>query len=128
MKALSVKPNYAHEIMTEQKIFEYRSWDTRHRGDLLICSTARKLKGFIAGHALCVVNLRDTRKLSDGTFAWVLDDVRLIKPFKVKGQLRLFEVDDSLIKYPEKSDVIIENGIEIISDEFFETYYEPLFA
>ena len=28
----------------------------------------------------------------EGAFAWVLEDVRPIKPFPVRGELRLFEV------------------------------------
>lgn len=33
------------------------------------------------------------------SYAWHFGNVRYIKPFYVKGQQRLFEVDDSLIEY-----------------------------
>jgi hypothetical protein len=32
-------------------------------------------------------------------FAWELENPRMIERFEVKGKLRLFEVDDSLIKF-----------------------------
>ena len=42
MKALSIYAPYVDEIARGVKLEEYRSWATRHRGDLLICSAARK--------------------------------------------------------------------------------------
>lgn len=126
MKALSIRPDYAWDIMDQVKKHEYRSWSTSHRGDLLICSTARKIKGFISGHAICVVNLSSVHQLSDGTYAWKLEDVRLIKPFEVKGQLRLFNVDDQLIHYPDEKDIELESGIEVVTEDFWNNYYESL--
>jgi len=41
MKALSISPEYALEILAGRKTIEYRSWKTNHRGDLLICSTVK---------------------------------------------------------------------------------------
>ena len=65
------------------------------------------------GQALCVVDLVGVRSFKkgnamendacvdwyQGAFAWELENPRLIEPFDVKGKLRLFEVDESLIKY-----------------------------
>jgi len=65
------------------------------------------------GVALCVVDLVGVGPFFAGTKAsidacidwipsqkaWELENVRLIEPFSVKGKLRLFEVDDSLIKF-----------------------------
>ncbi|MGM0175706.1 ASCH domain-containing protein [Enterococcus sp. DIV0800] len=126
MKAISIRPDYAWDILTENKKFEYRTWDTKHRGDLLICATARKIPKFISKHAIAVVSLTDVKKLSDGTYAWKLENVRCIKPFHVKGQQGLFNVNDSLIEYPAKNEVTIENGEEIVNDEFWKHYYEAL--
>lgn len=65
------------------------------------------------GQALCVVDLvgvkefKKSRAMEDdacvdwypGAFAWELENPRLIEPFDVKGQLRLFDVNENLIKY-----------------------------
>ena len=65
------------------------------------------------GQALCVVDLVGVQEFRKnpimeaaaccdwypGAFAWKLENPRLIEPFDVKGKLRLFEVDESLIKY-----------------------------
>jgi len=62
------------------------------------------------GKALCVVNLTDCRKTDDltladievqkhfgdfslGRYAWKLDDLRPIEPFRVKGKQGFFEVE-----------------------------------
>lgn len=94
MKALSIWPAYAMEIAYGFKTKEYRSWDTHYRGDLLICSTiGHGGKGTIPGHAVCVATLVDTKKISNNMYAWILENVRAIKPVKVKGQQRIFNVD-----------------------------------
>ena len=106
MKALSVHPYYAQAIVTGEKYIEVRTWKTDYRGDIVICSTAKKYKGTVPGHALGVVKLIDIVPLekkhmegamlnkSDwepGLYAWVLDDNRLIVPQPVKGRLSLWE-------------------------------------
>ena len=40
MKALSVKPPYATQILMFMKTVECRSWKTDYRGDLLICASS----------------------------------------------------------------------------------------
>ena len=47
MKALSIRSDYAADIMNGTKTEEYRSWSTKYRGDLLICNTAKKIRGFV---------------------------------------------------------------------------------
>lgn len=68
---------------------------------------------WVYGKALCVVDLVGVRSFKKGNamendacvdwypgaFAWELENPRLIEPFEVKGKLRLFDVDESLIKY-----------------------------
>lgn len=102
MKAISIKNPYATQIMRGTKIIEYRSWDTKHRGDLLICSSADpKVPGMLSGYALCIVNLVDTiYNAAEAVYEWHLTDVRKIKAFPVKGKLNFFDVDDALIHYP----------------------------
>lgn len=140
MKALSVRNPYAHLIMCGEKPFEYRSWQTDYRGDLLICSSANpKIKDTICGHALAVVRLNDIFEVTtknykdfelersdlDGgkLYAWQLTDVRIIKPFPVKGKLNFFNVDDEKIE-------ILDNGDDSLTEEeaqaMFDKYIEPL--
>ena len=138
MKALSVRNPYAHLIMVGEKELEFRTWQTDYRGDLLICSSANpKIKNTICGHALCVVKLHEVFEVTkdnykdfgldekpDGKlYAWQLIDVRLIKPFPVKGKLNFFNVDDNLIE-------IIDNGDDSLTDEeadeLVKKYIEPL--
>jgi ASCH domain len=111
MKAVSIKQPWASLIAAGVKTLEIRAWPTEHRGALLICSSRRPvLEGHQHGVALCVVDVVDCRAMTrrdvpfacvgefyPNHFAWVLGKVRLIKPFSVMGQLRLFEIRDSLI-------------------------------
>ncbi|MBB1080065.1 ASCH domain-containing protein [Limosilactobacillus sp. STM2_1] len=105
MKALSIRPEYAMEILNGVKTEEYRSWTTHYRGDLLICNSAKKTPGAVAGYALCVVKITDIVKRDDGDgpyYAWKIAAFEQggsywINPIKVKGQLKLFNVADSLI-------------------------------
>jgi hypothetical protein len=140
MKAISIRNPYAHEILCGVKPYEFRTWQTDYRGDLLICSSAApKIKNTISGHALCVVRLNDIVEVTpkncrdfeleksdlDGgkLYAWQLTDVRVIKPFPVKGKLNFYYVDDNLIE-------IIDNGDDSLTqeeaDELYRKYIEPL--
>lgn len=139
MKAISIRNPYAHMILCGEKEFEFRTWQTDYRGNLLICSSANpKIKNTICGHALCVVRLNDITKvtpknyrdfgldrsdLDSNLYAWQLTDLRVIKPFPVKGKLNFYNVDDDLIE-------IIDNGDDSLTDEEAETLYkkyiEPL--
>ncbi len=99
-----------------KKTTEYRSWQTKHRGDLLICSTAKKIKGTIPGHALIVCRIKEIKQISEKEFAWELDDFRDIMPFPVKGQQRLFHVPDEKIKFitytsDEEVEEFVDNNI-----------------
>jgi hypothetical protein len=104
MKALSIHQPYANQIMTGEKGVEYRSWATKYRGDLLICSTKNpKVLDLLCGYALCVVELfaigYAEKSNNDKRNWWCFANIRKIKPFPVKGQQRLFNVDDELIEY-----------------------------
>lgn len=114
VKALSVRNPYANDIFCDYKKYEFRTWSTNYRGDLLICSTANpKIIGTICGYALCVVRLNDVievtaknykdfnldEKPEGKLYAWQLTDNRLIMPFAVKGKLNFFDVDDAKIEF-----------------------------
>ena len=137
MKAISIKPHFAHQILCGTKTTEYRTWQTKHRGDLLICSSAApKEKGTISGHALIVCRLAAVEPLSKRElkqigideqpekpiYGWRLTDFRTIKPFPVKGKLNLFNVDDKLIEYIDE-----EHMTGKALDETFNRYFKPLF-
>ena len=99
MKALSVRGDYVMDMIAGKKKIEYRTWYTKYRGNLLMCSTAKKISGAASGYAVCVVNLYDVMyDKREGIWKWYIEDVRPIKPIHVKGQLKLFNVPDELIK------------------------------
>ncbi len=125
MRAITVQQPFAFEIMSGRKTIEVRDWDTLHRGELLVCSsrkaafTAGDMEEmeeeygcvFLYGQAVCVVRLADVRPMKRGdeqqalvdridpeAFSWVLEDVRLVVPFPVKGREDLFDVEDALVE------------------------------
>ena len=135
MKALSIHPAYAGLIWIGEKTVECRTWSTDYRGDLLICSTAKKLKDTIPGHALCVVRLANvvpfTRHhlemacmdaMPDApSYAWILTDLRLIRPIPLKGKLILWEYDGPIEYLPTP-----ETDEE--DDRMYHEIWEPLFV
>lgn len=133
MKALSIHPLYADAIIDGVKKIECRTWKTNYRGEILICNTAKKYHGTIPSHALCTVNLVDvvpfTKKhLKDALmdkmpdvqcYAWILDDITLIKPIPIKGKLGLWNYNDDIeyLELPED-----EEEAQKICD----SYWKPL--
>lgn len=104
MKAISLKQPYANWVASGKKTIETRKWTTKYRGDLLICSSRNpKIEPY--GKALCIVELYDIKlmnktheknaciKLYPRANAWFLRNLRKIKPFSVKGQLGIYEVE-----------------------------------
>lgn len=143
MKALSIHPYYAMAIVSGQKSIEVRSWDTNYRGDILICSTAKKFHGTIPGHALGVVTLTDVRRLEKSdldaalmlpaeynilNYAWVLTNNRLIKPVPVKGKLSLWDYDGEIEFIPDNEWTLPEGADPETAPpgEWFTKYWEPL--
>lgn len=135
MKALSIHPVYAMMIFAKQKTIEVRTWKTDYRGDILICSTNRKFKDTIPGHALCVVTLTDVvplkkehaaaaclekSEVQPGLYAWKLDNLRYIKPIPLKGRLSLWNYDGEVeyLKEPESDEE---------DEKLYHEIYEPLF-
>lgn len=99
MKALSVRGDYIMDMIAGKKKIEYRTWKTNYRGPLLMCSTTKKVASAAPGYAICVVNLTDIEYSSwEDLYYWHIELVDVIKPIHVKGQLKLFNVDDDLIK------------------------------
>lgn len=99
MKALSVRGDYIMDMIAGKKKIEYRTWKTNYRGPLLMCSTTKKVAGAAPGYAICVVNLKSIQYFPlEGFYHWNIELANVIKPIHVKGQLKLFNVDDNLIE------------------------------
>lgn len=123
MQALSIKQPWASLVAAGHKTVECRSWQTKYRGPLLICSSKDDFDindGLIApgGMALGVVELMDIRRMTKADiepaylppeweadalkgYAWHLRKLYEIVPFPVKGKLNIFEVDTPLEKLPD---------------------------
>lgn len=116
MKALSVIQPWASMIASGYKTIETRTYKTNYRGDLLICASKTENPNFgdldaatyPKGVTLCVVKLVDCVPMAaiheegarcavyPNAWAWILEDVRKVEPFPVKGKLGLFEVEVKL--------------------------------
>lgn len=122
MKALSVRQPFANDICFGEKTIELRTWQTDYRGELVICSSKSGVKTWLlsdgvhylapTGTTICKVNLVDCRPatkadaekayceesdITDGMWAWVLEDVVDLVPKPVKGKLNFFDVPSELI-------------------------------
>lgn len=106
MKALSIKQPWSSMIASGEKTIETRTWGTKYRGELLIVSSKKPaIPGLPSGQAVAIADLTDVRRMTKedeaaaccgvypGVFAWVLENVREIDPFPVRGQQGLYEVD-----------------------------------
>ena len=108
MKALSVRGDYIMQMINGTKKIEYRTWKTNYRGPILMCSTAKRVPNSAPGYALCVMDL-----YVDQCYYWYIKLKNLIDPIKVKGQLKLFNVDDDVI-IPIKSSEFEKQVIPLI--------------
>lgn len=118
MKTLSIRPPWAWAMLHLGKRIENRTWDTRHRGPILIhagksvtaddyeymirhCSRmgmkppakADFLKGGIVARANLVDIVEKSRDpwFVKGCFGWVLEDLEPVDFFPVNGKLGLYE-------------------------------------
>lgn len=95
-------------IASGEKTIETRVWCTRHRGALLIVGSKRP-DGRFAGKAACIVDVLGCRPMTKEdeaaacialyprAKAWMLGNLRLVKPVEISGQLGVYDVDDTLI-------------------------------
>lgn len=143
MKALSIHPYYALAITTGEKTVECRTWNTSYRGDLLIHATAKKLKGTIPSHALCVAELVDVvpfkkkhlkdalmerSDYEDGMYAWILDNIRYIKPIPLQGRLGLWEYDGDIEYIPQEEWLLPADATDEELDELSEKFTQKYWA
>lgn len=104
MKAISIKEPWASMILSGKKTIETRTWQTLHRGFILLCAS-KNPKSDISGMAFataelteCLTMIEDDEKLAcceiyPRANSWFLENIKKIKPFPVKGQLGLFNVE-----------------------------------
>ena len=104
IRALRVQQPWANMIAAGKKTIETRTWCTRYRGELLIVS-CRLPPIAPAGIAVAVCRLADCRRMcpydeaaagvtwNSWLYAWMLEDVRAIEPFEVRGRLGFFTVE-----------------------------------
>jgi hypothetical protein len=125
LKAISIYGEYVQAILNGTKTEEYRSWKTKYRGDILICTTATKER---FGYTACVVELYDMGKrlrITDRMlpfskpefYAWKLRNVRKCVPVPIKGQQMFYNVSDDKIvllsSYPaEERESVYLAGLE----------------
>lgn len=123
MKAITLWEPWATAMALGLKKNETRGWDTKYRGDLVICSAKRKMDevglevckfadishdAIRYGYALCIVELYDVlptaltprdydeEALGDysaGRFAWLTRNLRPLDAFPVRGRQGFFEVE-----------------------------------
>ena len=91
-------------IASGRKTIETRKWPTRYRGPILIVSS-KSPKIEPAGYALAIAEIIDCRPMTkedepaagceiySGAFSWVLQNIKKIKPFPVKGRLGIYDVE-----------------------------------
>jgi hypothetical protein len=122
MRAISIKQPFASLIKDGVKLYEFRSWQTTHRGDILVCSGKKPHWDCMGDHSypigcsICIVTIteilltEDIPKnkrivlnplnridtidpLSIGlTYAWKLENPRPVHNIPITGQLGLFTV------------------------------------
>lgn len=106
MKALCIKQPFASMIANGEKTIELRTWKTNYRGKLLIvASRFPKRKGLPSGKGICIVELKDCRKMceldvelsccdySDTYYSWIFKKIRKLEnPIEIRGRLGIFDV------------------------------------
>jgi hypothetical protein len=115
MKCLSVRQPWAWALLAGRATAEYRCWPTDYRGDLLLHASPVKGKweekqlatlgpGAPAwdelpfGEVIGVVELWDCQRSPEGEWVWMFRNPRPVRPFRVKGGPRLFDVPDRRVR------------------------------
>jgi len=108
MKAISLHQPWATMIAEGIKTIETRRWRTHYRGPLVICSTREpKVIPHVCGYAICIVEVVGCRPmvkadeaaaccdLYPGAYAWELANLRVLRPFRVRGRQGFFDIPDA---------------------------------
>ena len=104
MKVISIKEPWATLILEGKKTIETRTWKTNHRGKILL-HASQNPKSRISGHIFAMANLVNCKKMIKEdepaacceiypkAYSWFLEDIKLLKLIKIKGNLGLWEFD-----------------------------------
>jgi hypothetical protein len=133
LKALTVRTPHAQDIIRHGKWIENRSWQTHHRGPLLIHvsqAPASPESGFIIGIVDLAGCVKDSPRTSGdkwaipGMWHWILENPRELKiKIPAKGQLSIWDYDidpasieevlSAMTKFPKstKIDFRIEDAL-----------------
>ena len=129
MKALSIRQPWVEIILSGDKNVENRVWETKYRGAVLLHASKtvdredfdyyQKEYGLdyktmpvgailgIADIVDCTLDVRSKWHV-EGQYGWYLENVRRFsRPLPYKGALRLFDVDDELVRDAIASSVIV---------------------
>jgi hypothetical protein len=124
IRALNVRAPWAQFIMTGEKPYECRSWETPYRGPVVIVSSVTRpsaallarvgvsraeAERYLYGYAIGIVDLVNVRPGRRGDealafcdtregFVWILAKPRPIEPFRVEGRCGLYSLDAGLIQ------------------------------
>ena len=125
MKVLTIKEPFATLIMNKIKHIETRSWKTNYRGQIYIQASISKIKKEIYerkelvklfenldmhyGNIICKAYLKDCICMDEdfikninhqeyicGRYAWILDNIEIISPIKVKGKLGIWNYEGDI--------------------------------
>jgi len=103
IKAISLKQPWANLVTSGKKTIETRTWKTSYRGPILIVSS-KKPPIEPAGYALAIADLADCKPmvkadekkacigLYSGAYSWILENIRPVTPFPVKGSQGIYDV------------------------------------
>ena len=102
MKVLTIKQPWATLIMQKDKRFEFRSWQTKYRGDLLIHAgkgldkeAMKRLEKYIPSD-MPTGKIKDiyTKSSFKENYGWQMENVEVFeKPIEAKGKLSLWEYE-----------------------------------
>lgn len=131
-KALTVQQPAAALITQGRKTIELRALNTKYRGPLLVCSSAKpEIVGLLSGASQCFAELYDVKPAAQFTsqewdaacvltqdrdqhrnkFGWFFRDIRPVVEFPVKCRLGIFDLiytKDTIIEYPRN--VVIDHA------------------
>jgi hypothetical protein len=116
LPALSVREPWANLIAQRSKSIETRTWATRYRGPLVICSSLAPRDQGPAGYALCVTMLKACAPMMAadwelarcaeyaGAIGWRLGKIWPLYQFRVRGQRGLFAATVPAESFPDPQD------------------------
>src|ERR1044071_2690560 len=107
IRGLTIRPPWAELIASGSKTIETRTWKTNFRGRIAIHESKVGRK---PGRVIATAILSDVRAMTPedeaaaccpyipGRFAWVLTDVRRVRPIVMKGALGLWNFPEALLE------------------------------